>query len=143
MQADSRTNTAWPIAQLNRPASELASSSTAAAVAPGSIRVRRFGICSCRFYMLTARDASIASNREPAGVADTRVGTPAVGDDMGPWFVVIGDEGVQGRRGPVRQDCHPAPPVSARGCRISTAMPTSTFLPLARPPASPGSSPPM
>ena len=29
------------------------------------------------------------------------------------------------------------------GAWISTAMPVSTFLPLARPPASPGSSPPM
>ena len=59
----------------------------------------------------TALIARFVCVAEPA---DAPVGIPAVGDHVGSRFDVIGDEGMQGRRGPVREDRHPAPPVPAR-----------------------------
>jgi hypothetical protein len=70
------------------------------------------------------------------------VGLPAVGEDRGALLDVIGEERAQRAGRGVGHHRHPAAPQTSGG-RRSTAMPISSFLPLARPPRSPGSSPPM
>ena len=60
---------------------------------------------------------------------------PAVGEDRRARLNVIGHERVQRRGRRISQRQRPSP----FGSRTSTAMPVSTFLPLARPPASSGS----
>ena len=77
-----------------------------------------------------------------AELLQSAIALPAVGYDRRARFDVIRYEPVQ--RGPrcIRDRCDPTP-AHPLGSRISTATPVSTFLPSARPPRSPGSSPPM
>ena len=77
-----------------------------------------------------------------ADLVDAQVTGPSVGDHGGPWGDVVGDERVQCAGRPIGNDAHPTSP-KPLGDLTSTATATSAFLPLARPPASPVSSPPM
>ena len=73
---------------------------------------------------------------------ESAVSRPAIGDDRRAWLDVVGDEGMKRASRGIRKDHHPASPI-ARGTLSSTATPTRDFFTLARPPDSPGSSPPM
>ena len=70
------------------------------------------------------------------------VAHPGVGDHSRARLNMASHEQVQRGRGRVGQDAIRHRPIP-RGSFTSTAMPTRDFLPLARPPRSPGSSPPM
>ena len=77
-----------------------------------------------------------------AELRQSLIGRPPIGDDRGARLDVIHHEFVQGlsRRVGSGEIRHRPSPL---GSRTSTAIPVRTFLPLTRPPASPGSAPPM
>ena len=77
-----------------------------------------------------------------AGLVDAQVTGPSIGDYRGPRGDVVGDERVQRAGGAIRDDAHPAPSETL-GLLNFHSNGDSAFLPLARPPASPASSPPI
>jgi hypothetical protein len=85
---------------------------------------------------LAAPDMGIAEPGDPVVAIQPSVITVAPGST---WRVRKGRSGPAEASGRISIRQRPYP----RGCLTSTATPTSDFLPLARPPGSPASSPPM
>jgi hypothetical protein len=77
-----------------------------------------------------------------AELVDTAVAGPAVGDHPRARLDVLGEAGVQRGGRPIGQDRHPSSSVPVRLLNLNGHA-YNAFLPLARPPRSPGSAPPM